>query len=69
MLWVAVMNDDAAERWEIDQDAVGNPLVRHRHPPLAVQSHVTKQADGRRTARCPTCGDTFDVPARSTQAD
>jgi hypothetical protein len=63
------MNEEAAERWEIDQDDFGNPLVRHRHAPLTVQSYVIKGADGRRTARCPNCGDTFEVPERSSQAN
>jgi hypothetical protein len=55
------MERESVERWEIDQDEFGNPVVRHRHPTMTVQSYVIKGADGR-LARCPSCGQTFEVP-------
>jgi hypothetical protein len=61
----ARMDVESAERWEIDQDDFGNPLVRHRHPTVTVSAYVIKAADGGRTARCPDCGDVFELPPRS----
>jgi hypothetical protein len=50
--------------WEIDQDDAGNPLVRHSHRTLSVGAHLIRDPDGSRRARCPSCGDEFDLPAR-----
>jgi hypothetical protein len=62
------MERDMAERWEIDQDDFGNPLVRHRHPTLTVQAYVVKEPDGSRLARCPDCGERFHVPDQRRSA-
>jgi hypothetical protein len=62
------MEQEAAERWEIDQDEFGNPLVRHRHPTLTVQAVISRDADGRRVARCANCGESFEVPDRNGPA-
>jgi hypothetical protein len=61
------MDAESAERWEIDQDDFGNPLVRHRHPTVTVSAYVIKDAGGGRTARCPDCGGVFDLPSRPGQ--
>jgi hypothetical protein len=58
------MDEKAAERWEIDQDEFGNPLVRHRHSTVTVAAYVTKDGDGKRSARCPDCGERIDIPER-----
>lgn len=57
------MDSEQAERWEIDQDEFGNPLVRHRHPTMTVAAYISKDVDGSRMARCPVCSDQIDVPA------
>ena len=57
------MDSEQAERWEIDQDEFGNPLVRHRHPTMTVAAYISKDDDGRRLARCPVCGDQIEVPS------
>ena len=57
------MDQEAAERWEIDQDEFGRPLVRHRHTSTTVSAYLVKDADGRRKARCPACGEVLEVPA------
>ena len=48
-------------RWEVDQDEDGGPLVRHRHDTdTAADSqvaYVTKDADGSLRAWCPSCKD------------
>jgi hypothetical protein len=59
----AVMDSESAERWEIDQDELGNPLVRHRHPSVTVSAHTVKDVDGRHKARCPACGDVLEIPS------
>lgn len=59
------MEQEAAKRWEIDQDEFGNPLVRHRHPTVTIPAYLSKDGDGRRLARCPTCGETFAVPEQT----
>jgi hypothetical protein len=50
---------DDIDRWEVDQDAQGNPLVRHRHDadtaPDSQLAYVTKDAYGSLKAWCPTC--------------
>ena len=61
-LAAAVMDTESAERWEIDQDEFGNPLVRHRHTTATVSAYVVKAGDGTRNARCPGCGDVFELP-------
>ncbi|HET6745280.1 MAG TPA: hypothetical protein VFH90_05440 [Candidatus Limnocylindria bacterium] len=58
------MDSESAERWEIDQDDFGNPVVRHRHRTATVPAYVSKNADGRRSARCPQCGEQFAVPEK-----
>jgi hypothetical protein len=58
------MDAESAERWEIDQDEFGNPLVRHRHTTATVSAYVVKDGDGRRTARCPGCGEVFELPSK-----
>ncbi|MEP6468651.1 MAG: hypothetical protein ABJC24_02670 [Chloroflexota bacterium] len=55
------MDNESAERWEIDQDELGNPLMRHRHTKISIGAPVTKDADGRRIARCPDCGEQIGV--------
>ena len=57
------MDPESAERWEIDQDEFGNPLVRHRHTTTTVSAYVAKTGDGGRTARCPACGDVLELPS------
>jgi hypothetical protein len=44
---------DQADRWEIDQDDFGRPLVRHRHPTETLPTFITRDADGILSARCP----------------
>ena len=58
------MEHEAAERWEIDQDEFGNPLVRHRHTTTTVSAYVAKDGEGRRSARCPGCGEVFQLPSK-----
>jgi len=50
---------NTSERWEIDQDDFGRPLVRHRHPAETVAAYVSEDADGREMARCPECRETY----------
>jgi hypothetical protein len=59
------MDREMAERWEIDQDEFGNPLVRHRHSTLTVGAFVLKDSQDRRVARCPSCGDEVEIPGES----
>ena len=59
------MDDESAQRWEIDQDEFGNPLVRHRHPTTTISAYVVKRAEGDRQAQCPACGDTLDIPSHT----
>ena len=59
------MDRDVAERWEIDQDEFGNPLVRHRHSTFTVGAFVLKDAQDHRLARCPNCGEEIEIPAKS----
>lgn len=59
--------DESTESWEIDQDDFGDPLVRHRHPTTTIAAHVTKSADGIRHARCPDCGERFDIPSQRSE--
>jgi hypothetical protein len=58
------METEKADRWEIDQDDFGHPLVRHRHMTATVPAYVSKDAQGRRQARCPDCGEQIEVPGR-----
>ena len=58
------MDAESAERWEIDQDEFGNPLVRHRHPTMTISAYVVKDGLGDRRARCPECGDVFEMPSQ-----
>jgi hypothetical protein len=58
------MPTNDADRWEIDQDDGGHPLVRHRHDAAAIVAYVRRTTDGSRQARCPDCGETLEVPAR-----
>jgi hypothetical protein len=57
------MGEQTPERWEIDQDEAGRPLVRHRHASMAVTALVTDDADGIRTARCPDCEERYRLEA------
>jgi hypothetical protein len=50
--------------WTIDQDQAGNPVVRHSHGAAAIVAYVRRASDGSRHARCPDCGEEFEVPAR-----
>jgi hypothetical protein len=47
--------DTSADRWEIEQDEFGRPLVRHRHVVDSIPCYVSKDADGNRKAWCPGC--------------
>lgn len=47
--------DTEDERWEIEQDEFGRPLIRHRHVTDSVVAYVSKDADGVRNASCPSC--------------
>jgi hypothetical protein len=60
------MDSESAEQWEIDQDDFGNPLVRHRHPTFTVGAYVSKDGNGRRTARCPDCGERLEIPEENS---
>ena len=60
------MDSESAERWEIDQDDFGNPVVRHRHTTATVGAYVSKDAEGRRSARCQECGEQLDVPEKTS---
>jgi hypothetical protein len=61
------MDEQDSERWEIDQDDFGNPIVRHRHVTRSVNAYVTKAATGDHRARCPDCGESLDVPSEGGQ--
>ena len=50
--------------WEVDQDEFGNPIVRHRHAPVSIGAILVKGDDGSHRARCPSCGEEFEVPSR-----
>ena len=50
--------------WEVDQDELGNPIVRHRHAALSIGAHIVKGEDGSHIARCPSCGEKLEVPSR-----
>jgi hypothetical protein len=50
------------DRWEIDQDEFGAPMVRHRHPIGTIAAYVTKDPEGTWKARCPSCSETFQLP-------
>jgi hypothetical protein len=62
------MEPEQADRWEIDQDDFGNPLVRHRHPTMTVAAYVSKDAGGRRLARCPDCREEIEVSGQPRDA-
>jgi hypothetical protein len=57
-----VKQDDGA--WEVDQDEVGNPIVRHRHQSVSIGATLVKDEDGNHRARCLSCGEEFEVPSR-----
>ena len=40
------MERASAQRWEIDQDEFGRPLIRHRHPTKTVSAYVAKDPTG-----------------------
>ena len=52
------------DTWEVDQDESGNPVVRHRHPPISIGAYIVKGEDGSHRASCPSCGAEFLVPSR-----
>ena len=47
------------DRWEVEQDEFGRPLIRHRHPAGTVPAYVSRDADGVTTARCPDCQERY----------
>lgn len=51
------------DRWEIEQDEFGKPLIRHRHPVGTIAAYVVRGADGAWTASCPSCGEKLRIPA------
>jgi hypothetical protein len=55
------MEEELAVRWEVDQDEVGRPVIRHRHPPVAVQAQLSHDGNGVARARCPRCGDQLEL--------
>jgi hypothetical protein len=56
---------DELDRWEIDQDDDGRPLVRHRHQSGPIEALLTRDADGAWSARCPRCSERMSLPPRS----
>ncbi len=56
------MTDHDPDRWEIDQDEFGRPVVRHRHPGRGVvPAYVAKDWRSDTVARCPECGEQFRI--------
>jgi hypothetical protein len=53
----------STDRWEIDQDEFGRPVVRHRHPVGTIGAYVAKHADGAWKATCPGCGEQLRIDA------
>lgn len=53
--------DTPDDRWEIEQDEFGRPLIRHRHATDSVMAYVTTDADGVRNASCPSCKEQFAI--------
>ena len=51
------------DRWEIDQDEFGRPVVRHRHPVGTIAAYVAKDADGAWKASCPSCNEQLRLSA------
>jgi hypothetical protein len=49
---------NSPDRWEIDQDEFGRPLIRHRHPTETEAAYITTEGDGSRYARC-SCGERY----------
>jgi hypothetical protein len=49
---------NSPDRWEIDKDEFGRPLIRHRHPTETIPAYLATEADGTRYARC-TCGERY----------
>jgi hypothetical protein len=56
------------DRWEVDQDAQGSPVVRHRHTtdtaPDSQVAYVSKDAYGSLKAWCPSCKDELLLDGR-----
>lgn len=60
------MTANAPDRWEIDQDDFGRPLVRHRHPAESVPAYISSDAAGNETARCAECRETYRLRGKQT---
>ena len=56
-----LMESRSTERWDIEQDEFGRPLVRHRHPTKTVSAYVAKDVEGV-WARCPECAERLRMP-------
>jgi hypothetical protein len=41
--------------------------VRHRHPTMTIAAFMTMSADSIRHARCPDCGERFEIPSQPSQ--
>lgn len=53
------MTVNSPERWEVEQDDFGRPMVRHRHFSGTVPAYVSIDAEGGEFARCPDCGERY----------
>lgn len=42
----ATVDRESLNRWEIEQDEVGRPRIRHRHPMGTISAYVSRDADG-----------------------
>lgn len=62
-----MVTSDSDRRWEVDQDELGNPLVRHRHDSAAIVAYIRRTTGGSRLAECPTCGEELEFPSREDQ--
>jgi hypothetical protein len=53
------MIENNPERWHVEYDDFGRPMVRHRHATETVEAYLSRTADGFRVARCPRCSEEY----------
>ena len=62
------MTANDPDRWEVDQDEFGRPVVRHRHPTGTTPAYISRDADGVTFARCPECQERYIMRGPEPQA-
>jgi hypothetical protein len=61
------MQSNAPDRWEVEEDDFGRPLVRHKHPTGTVTAYVSRDSRGTTVARCTECQESYVL--RGTRSD